>query len=64
MEVYNLKTVDDLLLSPEERVELINGEIVRRPMARPEHGAVQNRTPVELGRVNGICQPRRLVDHN
>ena len=49
MEALKLKTVDDLLLSPEERVELIDGEIVRRPMARSDHGVVQNRTAVELG---------------
>lgn len=41
MEAYKRKTFDDLLASPEERVELINGEIVRRPMARSEHGIVQ-----------------------
>jgi hypothetical protein len=34
VEVLKLKTLDDLLLSPDERVELIGGEIVRRPMAR------------------------------
>ena len=49
MEAYNLKTLDDLLLSPEERVELIDGEIVRRPMARSEHGIVQGNTTTELG---------------
>ena len=49
MEAYNLKTLDDLLLSPEERVELIDGEIVRRPMARSEHGIVQGNTATELG---------------
>lgn len=42
MEARKLKTVDDLLESPEERVELINGEIVRRPMARSEHSLVQS----------------------
>jgi len=41
VEAEQLKTVEDLLQSPEERVELINGEIVRRPMARFEHGAIQ-----------------------
>ena len=34
MEALKLKTLDDLFLSPDERVELIGGEIVRRPMAR------------------------------
>ena len=49
MEAYKLDTIADLLTSPEERVELINGEIVRRPMARAEHGVVQHRAGVELG---------------
>lgn len=49
MEAIKLQTVADLLASPEERVELIDGEIVRRPMARGEHGSVQLRTGVELG---------------
>jgi Uma2 family endonuclease len=49
LEAFKLKTVDDLLASQEERVELIDGEIVRRPMARGEHGIVQSNTSVELG---------------
>ena len=49
MEALKLKTLDDLLLSSEERIELIDGEIVRRPMARSDHGVVQNRASVELG---------------
>jgi Uma2 family endonuclease len=49
MEAYKLKTIDDLLISPEERVELIDGEIVRRPMARADHGMVQVTTATELG---------------
>ena len=49
MEAYKLSTIADLLESPQERVELINGEIVRRPMARAEHGVVQHRAGVELG---------------
>ena len=48
MEAYKLSTIADLLESPEERVELIDGEIVRRPMARAEHGLVQHRAGVEL----------------
>jgi Uma2 family endonuclease len=48
MEAYKLKTLEDLLASPEERVELIDGEVVRRPMARSEHGIVQSRASVEL----------------
>ncbi len=49
MEALKLKTLDDLLLSPEERVELIGGEIVRRPMARFAHGQTQMRTARRLG---------------
>jgi Uma2 family endonuclease len=48
MEARKLKTLDDLSAGPDERVELIEGEIVRRPMARSEHGIVQNRASVEL----------------
>ena len=42
MEARKLKTVDDLLQSGDERVELINGEIVKRPMARSEHALIQS----------------------
>jgi Uma2 family endonuclease len=42
MEAKKLKTVDDLLQSDEERVELINGEIIKRPMARSEHALIQS----------------------
>lgn len=49
MEALKLKTLDDLRLSPDERVELIGGEIVRRPMARFAHGRAQNRTALALG---------------
>ncbi|PID49793.1 MAG: hypothetical protein CR991_04885 [Proteobacteria bacterium] len=43
MEVLKLKTVDDLLLASEqdERIELIDGEIVKRPMARSDHAMAQ-----------------------
>jgi hypothetical protein len=44
MEARKLKTLEDLLLCPEERVELIGGEIVRRPMARSERALVQGST--------------------
>jgi Uma2 family endonuclease len=43
-----VKTLDDLLGWPEQRVELINGEIVRRPMARAEHGLAQTNAAAEL----------------
>ena len=49
MEALKRKTLDDLLLSPEERVELISGEIVRRPMTRFAHGQTQMRTARQLG---------------
>jgi Uma2 family endonuclease len=43
MEALKFKTVDDLLLASQqhERIELINGEIVKRPMARSEHALAQ-----------------------
>ena len=48
MEARKLKTTADLAASVDERVELIDGEIVRRPMARVDHGLAQGRTMVEL----------------
>lgn len=42
MEAADLKTIDDLASSADPRVELINGEIVKRPMARSEHALVQS----------------------
>ncbi|HSQ06102.1 MAG TPA: Uma2 family endonuclease [Chromatiaceae bacterium] len=42
MEALKLLTVDDLIQAEEERVELIDGEIVRRPVARFEHGLAQS----------------------
>ena len=42
METKKLKTIDDLLQSDDERVELIDGEIVKRPMARSEHALIQS----------------------
>ena len=42
MEARKLKTVDDLLQSGDEHVELISGEIVKRPMARAEHALIQS----------------------
>ena len=49
MEAPKLKTIDDLLLCSDERVELIGGEIVRRPMPRSEHARTQFRTSTQLG---------------
>lgn len=44
MEALKLKTVDDLLQAGErdERIELIDGEIVKRPMARFGHSLAQS----------------------
>ena len=42
MEAEKLKSVEDLLRCDDEHVELINGEIVKRPMARSEHAMVQS----------------------
>jgi Uma2 family endonuclease len=42
VEVPKLKTVADLIESDDERVELIDGEIVQRPMARSEHALIQS----------------------
>jgi Uma2 family endonuclease len=42
MEAQRLMTVDDLLVrTHDERVELIDGDIVQRPMGRFEHGQAQ-----------------------
>lgn len=48
MEARKLHTLTDLLNRPDDRMELINGEIVQRPMARMEHGLVQSNTVAEL----------------
>lgn len=42
MEARKLKTVDDLMQCGDGRVELIDGEITKRPMARSEHALVQS----------------------
>jgi Uma2 family endonuclease len=57
VEALKLKTLDDLFLSPDERVELIGGEIVRRPMARFAHGAAQGNLRVELHPFSGGAGP-------
>ena len=49
MEALKLQTLNDLLACPQERVELIGGEIVRRPMARFRHGLAQGNLRAELG---------------
>jgi Uma2 family endonuclease len=53
MEAVKLKTVNDLLLSPEERVELIGGDIVRRPTTRFAHARAQGST---RGALHGLTQ--------
>jgi Uma2 family endonuclease len=57
VEALKLATLDDLLQSPDERVELIDGEIVRRPMPRPSHGRAQGNTREELGPFNRRAGP-------
>ena len=44
MEALKLKTVTDLQEASQhdDRIELINGEIIKRPMARPEHALAQS----------------------
>ena len=42
LEAKKLNTVKELLQSEDERVELIDGEIVKRPMARSEHALIQS----------------------
>jgi len=49
MEAVSLKTVHDLMLCAEERVELIGGDIVRRPMTRFAHARAQGSTVRTLG---------------
>lgn len=48
MEAKKLLTIEDLLAYPDEHVELINGEIVKRPMARMEHGLAQSSLSDEM----------------
>jgi Uma2 family endonuclease len=57
VEALKLKTIDDLLTNPEERVELIGGEIVRRPMSRFRHGRAQGQTYAALAGFGGGSNP-------
>ena len=57
MEAFKLKTIDDLLMSDDERVELISGEIVQRPMARFQHGMVQGNSRAELNALTRTSGP-------
>jgi hypothetical protein len=52
MEAYEVKPVDDLLPSTDERGELIDGENLRRPMARAENTAVPGNRREGLGAFN------------
>jgi len=55
-EEVKFKTFDNLLdaWKEDERQELINGEIVRRPMPRSEHGLVQAAALTDLGSLSRI----------
>ena len=59
MEAEKLKTFADLELALQEsdRLELINGQIIKRPMARYEHGAVQLGLGTELAPYKKIKGP-------
>ena len=63
-----LKSIDDLMeaLKKDEQLELIHGEIVKRPMAWIEHGQVQGNLREELGelrRQGNEVDGRILVPH-
>jgi hypothetical protein len=58
MEAIKLKTIEDLLLCPEERVELLGGEIVRRPMTRAHHARAQRRSAGALDAFDRPSRPR------
>lgn len=49
MEAIRLSTIHDLMLEPSERVELIGGEIVRRPMSGAWHAQAQGQVSRDLG---------------
>lgn len=57
MEALALKTVDELCPSHDERVELIGGEIVRRPMPRARHRRARSRVDRALGPFGGGAGP-------
>ena len=44
MEAYKLATVEDFLdaSTGQERIELVNGEIIKRPMTRFSHALAQS----------------------
>ena len=57
MEALQLKTIQHLLLSSDERVELIGGEIVRRPMTRARHARAQSQVNRYLGTFDDGVRP-------
>jgi Uma2 family endonuclease len=57
MEAVKLATIDDLLLCADDHLELIGGEIVRRPMTRAFHARAQGNTREELGPFNRRSGP-------
>jgi Uma2 family endonuclease len=57
VEALKIQTIDDLLASPDEHVELIGGEIQRRPAARFEHSRAQSRAASTLGPFDGVAGP-------
>jgi len=61
MAAPQLKTVQDLLLSPDERVELISGEIVRRPMTRARHARAKAKSTGNRA-LSTMEEAGRLVD--
>jgi Uma2 family endonuclease len=57
LEAKKLQTIDDLMRSDDERVELINGEIVKRPMARSDHALVQSSLSDEVALLKRTTGP-------
>lgn len=49
MEAIRLSTLDDLLLAPGERMELVGGKIIQRPMPRAWHAQAQSQVNRDLG---------------
>jgi Uma2 family endonuclease len=60
MEAIRRQTIDDLIQAwaEDERLELIDGEIVQRPMARFEHGLAQSGLIEEIAPLKRQAGPR------
>jgi Uma2 family endonuclease len=60
MEAIRRQTIDDLMQAwaEDERLELIDGEIVQRPMARFEHGLAQSGLIEEIAPLKRQSGPR------